>query len=212
MIVPTAPRIYHIVHVDRLSSITTDGELWCDAEIARRNCSGTVIGIGEIKQRRLSLPLRSRPGLRVGDCVPFYFCPRSVMLFVIAKGNHPRLDYKCGQEPIVHLVADLHATVAWAERQDRRWAFTLSNAGSGYFEDRSDLSQLDEIDWQAIETRQWQSCKDEKQAEFLIEHSFLWSLVLKIGVYSPTVKERVERILQNAPHRPSVRVLRKWYY
>ena len=37
----------------------------------------------------------------------------------------------------------------------------------------SHLSQLDEIDWQAIETRRWQSCKDEKQAEFLIEHSFL---------------------------------------
>ena len=33
---PAEPKIYHIVHVDRLSSIIADGNLWCDAEIMRR--------------------------------------------------------------------------------------------------------------------------------------------------------------------------------
>lgn len=36
MTAPAQPKIYHIVHVDRLPSIISDEYLWCDAEIVRR--------------------------------------------------------------------------------------------------------------------------------------------------------------------------------
>ena len=212
MTVPAEPGIYHIVHVDRLASIVADGKLWCDAESAERVASGPMIGIDEIKQRRLAPCLDSHPDLRVGDCVPFYFCPRSVMLFVISKRNHPSLAYRGGQAPIVHFVADLRETVAWAEEHGRRWAFTLSNAGSTYFEDRCDLARLGEVDWAAVKATQWQGCKEAKQAEFLIERSFPRELVREIGVYAPALGARVERVLPGALHRPPVRVLRCWYY
>ena len=77
---PAQPKIYHIVHVDRLTSIVADGRLWSDATIQSRARSGTVIGMSKIKQRRLTNPIKCKPGLKVGDRVPFYFCPRSVML------------------------------------------------------------------------------------------------------------------------------------
>ena len=70
---------------DRLPSVIEDGLLWRDAEVAERSLAGTTIGIGEITQRRMSYPLRSHPTLTVGECVPFYFCPRSVML-LLARG------------------------------------------------------------------------------------------------------------------------------
>ena len=35
MTVPAQPKIYHIVHVDRLRSILADEHLWCDAEVVR---------------------------------------------------------------------------------------------------------------------------------------------------------------------------------
>ena len=143
---PAQPKIYHIVHVDRLNSIIADDHLWSDASLQCHVRPGSVIGMKKIKQRRLTNPIVSRPGLNVGDCVPFYFCSRSVMLYLIYKANHPDLDYRGGQDPIVHLEADLHETVEWADQEERRWAFTLSNAGSGYFIDRCDLAQLDEID------------------------------------------------------------------
>ena len=127
-LVPPHPKIYHIVHVDRLSSIIADGFLWCYAEVVRREPAGTTIGMRSIKQRRMDLYLSSHPDLHVGDCVPFYFCPRSIMLYLIHQRNHPDLDYRGGQEPILHLEADLHAVVAWADAQSVRWAFTLSNA------------------------------------------------------------------------------------
>ena len=78
---PENPKIYHIVHVDRLLSIVAEGGLLSDAEMANRPGGGTVIGMSDIKRRRLTeLTLASHPGLYVGECVPFYFCPRSVML------------------------------------------------------------------------------------------------------------------------------------
>ncbi len=181
---PAAPKIYHIIHVDRLPSIIADGRLWCDAEIAQRPPSGTTIGMMDIKQRRLSLPLNSRPGLHVGDCVPFYFCPRSVMLYIIHRANYPGLAYRGGQGPIVHLEANLYETIAWAVRNERKWVFTLSNAGSNYFQDLCDLEQLDEIDWDAVQAKQWTDKKEGKQAEFLLEYSFPWDLVTRIGVSS----------------------------
>ena len=213
MPVPADPKIYHIVHVDRLPSIIADGGLLCDAEIARHEQIGTTIGMNDIKQRRLTeLNLRSHPDLLVGACVPFYFCPRSVMLYVIKKANHPQLSYRGGQGPIIHLQADLRSTVAWAEEHELRWAFTLSNAGSRYCEDRSDLGQLDDIDWDAVEAVHWRQCKEGKQAEFLIEQCFSWELVSRIGVLSQHVSHQVAAALGAAGHRPPVEIRPEWYY
>ena len=212
MTVPDSPKIYHIVHVDRLSLILSGERLWCDAEVINRTITGTTIGMNNIKRRRLEMPLQSHPNLHVGDCVPFYFCPRSVMLYVIHKGNQQELAYRGGQSHIIHLEADLHETVRWAEDAQRRWVFTLSNAGSRYFEDRSDLARLDEIDWSAIRATSWQHCKEEKQAEFLIERSFPWELVERIGVQNPQVFRQVIVELETATHQPVVEIKPGWYY
>ncbi len=169
--------------------------------------------MSQIKERRLTeLTLASHPNLYVGGCVPFYFCPRSVMLYLLYQRNHPELAYRGGQEPIVHLQADLHAAVAWAEAHERRWAFTLSNAGSYFFEDRSDLAALDDVDWTAVRATDWRSCKDGKQAEFLVETSFPWRLVERIGVHSPHVFRQAANALAEARHKPPIEVKRDWYY
>jgi hypothetical protein len=210
--VPKSPKVYHIAHVDRLPSIVADQHLWCDREILRRGPPGTTIGMDSIKQRRLALHLTSHPSLRVGDCVPFYFCPRSVMLYLIYQANHPDLAYRGGQQPIVHFEADLHSVVAWANQKKRRWAFTLSNAGSNFFEDRSDLAQLDEVDWNAVGASDWRNCKDGKQAEFLLELSFPWHLVERIGVHSLPAYRKVVDALPANGHRPAVERRPEWYY
>lgn len=215
---PVQPKIYHIVHVDRLASIIADGCLWCDAEIIRRSPPGTIVGMNHIKQRRLQLALSCHPYLHVGDCVPFYFCSRSIMLYLIYQGNHPDLAYTGGQEPIIHLEADLNRSVAWAQQHQRSWAFTLSNAGAYYFEDRCDLARLDEIDWQAVQSNQWggrgvsPSVKEGKQAEFLMEHSFPWELIDRIGVCSKATYHAAANALGNSRHRPPIEIRTDWYY
>ena len=212
MPVPTEPKIYHIVHIDRLTSIVNDGFLWCDTEIDNRSTPGTTIGMSGIKQRRLKLPLNSHPNLYVGDCVPFYFCPRSVMLYVLSQANHPELFYRGGQDPIIHLEADLRQTIEWVKQNNLRWAFTLTNAGTYFFEDRSDLANLQEIDWVAVQARDWKNCKEGKQAEFLIEKQFPWELVSRVGLRTQQVRTQANKILQNASHKPQVEIITKWYY
>jgi hypothetical protein len=36
MAAPANPRVYHIIHVDRLSSVIADGHLWCDEVMVGR--------------------------------------------------------------------------------------------------------------------------------------------------------------------------------
>ena len=216
---PDSPKIYHILHADRLPSVLDAGCLWSDAEMVNRGGTGTVIGMSRIKQRRLTeLTLASHPGLFVGQCVPFYFCPRSVMLYLIWRANDPDLAYRGGEEPIVHLEADLEACVQWAQQSGHRWAFTLSNAGARYFEDRSSLDALDEVDWDAVAATKWSgsgvasSVKDGKQAEFLVERHFPWQLVERIGTRSREAAQQVAAAMAGQAHRPVVEIKTDWYY
>lgn len=121
---PKNPKIYHIVHVDRLNSIIQDGFLFSDAIIENNYRLGTKIGMNKIKECRLRLELNSYPDLKVGECVPFYFCPRSVMLFIMHQGNHPEVNYCGGQDSIIHLESSLLESVNWAEKNKKRCVFT----------------------------------------------------------------------------------------
>lgn len=210
---PAQPKIYHIVHVDRLPSIVADGRLYCDARMTNKQGSGTTIGMTSIKTRRLTSELASHPGLHVGDCVPFYFCPRSVMLYLIAQANHVDLAYRGGQAPIVHLQFDIGAIVQWAATKGRRWAFSLSNAGSLFFEDRCDLGQLNEVNWDAVNARQWSGAyKEGKQAEFLVEKSVPWEFVEEVGTIDQATAVKAQQAMRRHTHRPVVQVRRDWYY
>src|ERR1700677_2413270 len=100
-------RIYHITHVDNLTSILGQDGLLSDAEMVARGAPHLAIGMSSIKQRRMGLPVKCHQGDTVGEYVPFYFCPRSFMLYLLHRANHPELTYRDGQGPIVHLQADL---------------------------------------------------------------------------------------------------------
>ena len=82
------PEIYHITHVDNLGSIAESGGLWSDAERIRQGLAHQNVGLTEIKQSRLQeRQVRCHAGTMVGDYVPFYFCPRSIMLYLLYCGN-----------------------------------------------------------------------------------------------------------------------------
>jgi hypothetical protein len=211
--VPKNPKLYHIVHVDRLPSILAEGGLWCDAVSSQRRLKGTTIGFPDIKARRLERQLVSYPDLSVGDCVPFYFCPRSVMLYIIYKRNHENLQYKDGQVNIIHLETTLFNIVEWANENQKRWVFTSANAGAFYCEDCNDLGQLNQINWQAVNARSWQKVRESKQAEFLLETFFPWYLVENIGVCTAEVLQSVESVLEDFDSPQLHASIRSsWYY
>jgi len=140
------------------------------------------------------------------------------MLYLIHCANHQELTYRGGQGQILHLEADLYGTIAWAKQNSRRWAFTLSNAGAYYFEDRSSITNLGELDWAAIATSKWSgigvppTTKEGKQAEFLVEEYFPWRLVERIGVQSRPTAYQATNALSGAAHRPVIELRTDWYY
>jgi hypothetical protein len=114
----------------------------------------------------------------------------------------------------VHLVADLHEVVRWAEAQRVRWAFSDRNAGTRYTWFYKDLNRLDQINWDAVEARDFRHplIKEGKQAEFLMHKAFPWSLVRWIGTYDRTMAERAMQVLHDASHQPLVSIEAEWYY
>lgn len=140
------------------------------------------------------------------------------MLYLLHRSNVSGLAYRGGQQPILHLEADLRSTVQWADQHNKRWAFTLSNAGAFYFEDRAHLDALQDIDWDAVTTNRWSgfgidpSMKDRKQAEFLVEGFFPWHLVRRIAVHNPETYKIAIDILQRFEHVPLVEIKPAWHY
>ena len=209
------PDIYHITHLDNVSSIVECGCLWSDAERVRQGLDHENVGLTEIKQCRLSeREVKCHPGTMVGEYVPFYFCPRSIMLYLLHRGNRPGLTYAGGQRPIVHLVADMAEVVGWAEAQDVRWAFSDRNAGAAYADFFCDVEHLDRIQWDAVHASDFRDSriKDGKQAEFLLHQYFPWELIQRIGVIDALQAETLGNMLSTTSQKPIVEVQRGWYY
>jgi hypothetical protein len=71
---------------------------------------------------------------------------------------------------------------------------------------------LGEINWNAVQAMDFRRCKEDKQAEFLIEGQFSWELVERIGVYSLNVHGQASAAVEAATHKPLVEILPAWYY
>jgi hypothetical protein len=204
---PRQVMIYHITDVENLPGIFSDGGLHSDAEMARRNPDVTVIGYSHIKQRRMQeIRVPCCNNRFVGEFVPFYFCPRSPMLYVINRGNTGRPTGS--QSTIVHLVSTLDAGI----RLGKPWAISDSNAGSSYPSFFPDLNGLNELDWAAIRATSWVGKQSQKAAEFLVADFFPWQAIHAIGCHNPEVARHVQGLLDSQPQKPTVTVKPDWYY
>lgn len=202
---PAQVLIYHITDVANLPNIVSDDGLHSDAVMTRKD--PTVIGYSHIKQRRLTeIRVPCCNNRFVGEFVPFYFCPRSPMLYTINIGKTGRTP-GC-QATIIHLVSNVGTAVGLG----RGWAISDGNAGARYTSFDTNLSALDWLDWTAIRAGDWRGRTHEKSAEFLVEDFFPWSCVQQIGCHNSAVAQQVKALIHNHSHQPSVDVQPTWYY
>jgi hypothetical protein len=202
---PAKTAIFHITDIANLPSILAVGGLLSDAKLAGKAYAG--IGYGHIKERRLTrYRIPCCDNRLVGDFVPFYFCPRSPMLYTINRGNTGRTP-GC-QRDIVHLVS----TVADGIALGRPWAISDGNAGSDHADFESDVAALDGLDWEAIRTTDWQRRTHEKSAEFLVADSYDWTAIRWVGCHDARAAAKVNSLLVAAKHQPEVLSKPNWYY
>jgi hypothetical protein len=199
-------KVSHITHIDNLGSILEQSCLWSDAKRIELGLVNQNIGYSHIKQRRLVRPVNVAAGGTIGQYVPFNFCPRSVMLFVIHKGH---LDFQGGQDRVLHLISDTDTI----RLSNQHCFFTDIHADLDYAEQVDDFDRIGELDIQRIINEQyWKDFKEEKQAEFLAFEAVPWATIQQIGVKTQAIADEVNVLLQAAQHKPEVVVRPEWYY
>jgi len=128
------------------------------------------------------------------------------MLYTVNNGNTGKQE-GC-QKTILHLVS----TIGHGLKQTNDWAISDGNAGSFATSYTHELSALGELDWDIIASNSWSGLSHQKAAEFLVADHFLWENIIGIACYDAKMKAEVEVILQQAKHKPVVRIRRDWYY
>ncbi len=202
------PDIFHITHVKNLKRIIEEGGLHCDRKA--QELKSVNIGHQHIKQRRLDRVVPLSPGGTVGQYVPFYFAPRSPMLYAISRGGVE--GYSEGQRPVIYLCSTVEAVV----KAGLRWVFTEGHADMGFTDFFDDLNDLEKIDWDLMKSRYWNDTdndpdrKRRRQAEFLVHRFFPWELVSYIGVYDRSIAETVGELIKGGS--PDVGIQLGWYH
>ena len=204
--------IYHITHINNLSKIIEMGGLCSDNEIVQNGLSPIQVAHSHIKERRAKKVVPLGVGGTLADYVPFYFAPRSPMLYAIHTGFVE--GYNGNQTNILHLITTSDIVVDAGEV----FAFSDGHAEMAISNFFDDATQFDKIDWNIMEKRIWRDTvedgdrKRRRQAEFLVYKFFSWNYVTQIGVISQKLAEDVGEILETTLHQPEILVRPGWYY
>ncbi|RZM79541.1 type II toxin-antitoxin system toxin DNA ADP-ribosyl transferase DarT [Leptolyngbya iicbica] len=206
-------QIYHITHIDNLPLILETGALLANSRLQQRQVNFRDISYRNIQDRRARKQVPCGNGGYLHEYVPFYFAPRSPMLYTINRGNVPGCPE--GQTRIVHLVTTAEAIAA----DTANFVFTDGHAVIDYSEFYEDLAQLGEaIDWRVMRSTYWNDTdeypdrKRRRQAEFLVYFAVLWQLITEIGVLNDGIKAEVQEILRKFNKSTPVNAYPNWYY
>ena len=133
---PRPTRLFHITAIANLPAI-------CGARALLAKNAGVAAGIAYqniayqgAQGARAMRAVPSPPGGFVHDYVPFYFAPRSPMLFTINRGNVVGCPWR--QPDIVHLETTVEAAVACG----RPYVFYDRNATLAFSKAHTNLAEL----------------------------------------------------------------------
>jgi hypothetical protein len=203
------PAIYHFTDIENLQAILSAGELRSHAAAA------CVVDIADetIKSRRARTEVPCGPRGMICDYVPFYFAPRSPMLFSIKSGNVDGVSSE--QTRLVYVVSSTEVVLGAGLRH----VFTDGNAAAAFTSFHTDLARLAAIvDWPLLRARYWSNTPEDSDrrrrrgAELLIHEALPLGLVSEFGVYDLGVRTRVAQAVDDAGSDIPVRVRRDWYF
>ena len=221
--VPQLVRIFHITAIPNLASIVADRAVRAKALLAERGVVYSNIAYQGAQGRRAVKTVRRSPAGVIHDYVPFYFAPRSPMLFTINVGNVDGCSHR--QQDIVHLATTVFAVC----EAHLKFIFYNYNATLSIAECFDDLADLDKIDWPLFfeeptidgYCKYWHSRLDPpehalrmetRQAEFLVHREVPLEAFECIGVIDESKADEVRAILDAAGIDLPVAVKPGWYF
>lgn len=176
---------FRITHIDNIPHIIKYGLTTNDS--THRNSNYTSIGDSQIIDIRRSLQFN---GIRANECIPFYFGPRSPMLYVIQHGYNGVPKHSA--EEIVYCVVRLSDII----ESDLDCFFTNGHALSALtdFFGKESLRNINEIiDYNDVYAKYWNSDSDldlkrRKEAELLIKSEVPGKYIRGYVVYNNKAK------------------------
>jgi hypothetical protein len=207
---PEKARIFRITHRDNVPWILENGLHARNG--ARSDPNFHPIGNREIIQKRAYHPVPAGPGGTLGDYIPFYFTPFSMMLLNIKTGYNgvPKVP----NEQIVILVSSLRRVA----EMDIEFVFTDQHAILGMAEHFTSLEDLGRIDWPILQGRDFirdnnnLGKTDRYQAEALVWKHLPLEGILGICCYTEGVRDDIKARVDDLGL--PVKILKKpeWYF
>jgi len=197
-----------MIHIDNLPRLLEWRGDWSQNQASQRGLSKRPIHHTGIMDARERTHITVEPHGVVADYVPFYFGPRSPMLYAIKNG---KVDGCKDQKEIIYLVS----TAERVAEAKLPFVFTNGHAIIGYVDHFNRLEDLPKVPWDVIKAQYWNNIEDgrcKRQAEFLVRDFFPLSLVGGIGVANNTRLAKVQEILEAAGTSIDVRVCNGWYF
>lgn len=158
-----------------------------------------TIGNPDIIGARDTTPVRIDGYGNIGDYVPFYFTPRSIMLYNIVTGYWAPLVPKLSREDILIIRSEIAVL-----SRNTRFFFTDGQANTAYSNHYTDLADLNKIDWESIQQSNFQKSDLDTdrprryQAEFLVHSHVSLESIESFLVYNENAEALVNTHLNSA--------------
>lgn len=202
--------IWRILHRANLPWVLQNG-IHCGNSLIR-SPKWVSIGNAELIDKRAVRPVPVLPGGTLGDYVPFYFTPFSVMLRNIHTGWNgikqvPNTD-------IVILVCSLRGM----SPLKLPFLFTDCHAYSGLANFYDDLARLDRIDWPLLQRRDFKRDPEDPgkleryQAEALVHQHVPLEALLGIVCFTDAVRSEIESKMRGLGVALPVHTRPNWYF
>jgi hypothetical protein len=207
---PDAARIFRITHVDNVPWILRHGLHCKSSEVADPNF--VPIGMPELIEKRTTRDVPIEPGGTLGDYVPFYFTPASVMLLNIKTGFNGVI--KRPNAEIAIMVSSLHKL----SEVGVPFVFTNGHAymqESDYFDKLADVHK---IDWDLLRRRDFKRDPEDPgklgryQAEALAHRHVPVSALLGIVCYDQAAKAKLDGDVRRCGLGMEIRAIQGWYF
>ncbi len=207
---PKPTLLYHFTHFSHLPSILSRGVV-CDSDVGRSLLA--EVGNPRIKAQRRRRLVEVGPGGVVADYVPFYFAPRSPMLYSAVFGGVP--EYAGDQDGLVYLVTSVERLVEFGASM----VFTDRNATILLAEMTTDVAALDDlIDWELMKARYWSNTvedperRERRMAECLVYRRLSWETVIGVATRTRARHDEARGLLAAAGCTTIVKVRPDWYF
>jgi hypothetical protein len=205
MSIPSDPIwLYRITHIDNLPHILEYGLV--TSHSPHNNKHFRQIGDLTMIATREDLEAPDPPGGKYSEYVPFYFGPRSPMLYQIATGWEG--IEKIPQEEIIYMVSSFQKVTDL----QLPYFFTDGHARAKTSEKFTDPVDLVKLDWAAIRAKQWANDdqdlrrKEKKQAELLVKGYVPMEGIEHLAVFSYAAQRKVLDLVRAAGKNLEVKV------